>query len=39
VIGVLCVCWAERVRDISVRAVRAVAPLTVETGEFQAKPS
>jgi diguanylate cyclase (GGDEF)-like protein/PAS domain S-box-containing protein len=31
VIGVLCVCWAERVDDVSARAARAVALLTVET--------
>jgi diguanylate cyclase (GGDEF)-like protein/PAS domain S-box-containing protein len=31
VLGVLCVVWAERVRDISTRAARAVALLTDET--------
>jgi diguanylate cyclase (GGDEF)-like protein/PAS domain S-box-containing protein len=31
VLGVLCVCWAERVSDISTRAARAVALLTDET--------
>ena len=31
VIGVLCVCWAERVDDVSARAARAVSLLTVET--------
>jgi len=31
VIGVLCVCWGERVADVSARAARAVALLTDET--------
>jgi diguanylate cyclase (GGDEF)-like protein/PAS domain S-box-containing protein len=31
VIGVLCVCWSERIDDISARAAHAVALLTVET--------
>lgn len=31
VLGVLCVCWAERVGDVCARAVRAVALLTEET--------
>jgi len=31
VIGVLCVCWGERVADVSARAARAVSLLTVET--------
>jgi diguanylate cyclase (GGDEF)-like protein/PAS domain S-box-containing protein len=31
VLGVLCVCWAERVNDLSTRAARAVALLTDET--------
>ncbi|HEX5225402.1 MAG TPA: diguanylate cyclase [Solirubrobacteraceae bacterium] len=31
VIGVLCVCWSERVADVSARAARAVALLTDET--------
>jgi diguanylate cyclase (GGDEF)-like protein/PAS domain S-box-containing protein len=31
VLGVLCVCWAERVSDVSTRAARAVALLTDET--------
>jgi diguanylate cyclase (GGDEF)-like protein len=31
VLGVLCVCWAERVDDVSARAARAVALLTDET--------
>ena len=31
VLGVLCVCWAERVSDLSTRAARAVALLTDET--------
>lgn len=31
VVGVLCVCWAERVSDVSTRAARAVALLTDET--------
>ena len=31
VIGVLCVCWAERVENICARAARAVALLTDET--------
>ena len=31
VLGVLCVCWAERVNDLSTHAARAVALLTDET--------
>jgi diguanylate cyclase (GGDEF)-like protein/PAS domain S-box-containing protein len=31
VIGVLCVCWSERVSDVSARAARAVSLLTDET--------
>jgi diguanylate cyclase (GGDEF)-like protein/PAS domain S-box-containing protein len=31
VIGVLCVCWSDRIHDISARAARAVALLTDET--------
>jgi diguanylate cyclase (GGDEF)-like protein/PAS domain S-box-containing protein len=31
VIGVMCVCWSERVSDVSARAARAVALLTDQT--------